>query len=116
MGHMGQISQFLRHTNRGISHYCPACKELHSIAIDEPDPITGDKWQWDGNIVEPTITPSLNLIWLSPMMKLPARRICHYILAKGMIEFLGDCTHEFKGIKMNLPPLPYYFRDKCLNF
>lgn len=106
---MGQISQFLRSVNGGIGHYCPACRELHCFSIDEPNPHSGAKWSWDGNITIPTFSPSMNI---------QLRRgndivgVCHYTLINGIIEFKGDCTHALKGIKMSLSALPDYLRDR----
>lgn len=31
------------------------------------------------------------------------RKICHSFIKDGMIQFLGDCTHELKGKTVKLP-------------
>lgn len=110
---MGQISQFLRKTTGGVAHWCPACLEIHHFDVERPNIFTGAKWQWDGNIVAPTFFPSMNVIERDPEKEFPDV-ICHYFLRAGVIEYLSDCTHGFRGVKMSLPPLPEFLRDKCL--
>lgn len=109
---MGQISQFLRKGSGFLSHYCPACKELHAVHVDVPNAI-GCQWSWDGNIVIPTLSPSINIAG-----KRDGRIIsrCHYTLLAGVLDFLPDCTHYLAGVKMQLPALPFYLRDECHNF
>lgn len=110
---MGQISQFLRKAEGAIAHFCPACRELHVLCIDRPDPITGITWEWDGNIVAPTLSPAVALYWVQyPTKKII--RTCHYTLIKGELRYQKDCTHILKGITVMLPALPEYLRDKCL--
>lgn len=108
---MGQISQFLRASNLGIAHYCPACRELHTFSCQQPDPLTGCKWVWDGNIIRPTLTPSINITWTHGN-KLTRR--CHYTLEAGILQFIEDCTHELKGIRMSLPALPTFLKDAMI--
>ena len=109
---MAQISQFLRETDGDLAHWCPACLELHVFNTKHPNIFTGARWIWDGNIVAPTFEPSMNVISRHPSKKKPSR-ICHYTLKHGVITFMGDCTHAFKGVKMTLPPLPTFARDEC---
>ena len=37
--------------------------------------------------------------------------VCHYFLRAGVIEYLGDCTHSMRGLKVPLPELPPELRD-----
>jgi hypothetical protein len=111
---MGQISQFLRRFDKGIAHWCPGCKELHLIHLTEKNWI-GAKWEWDGNLVQPSIKPSVHIIVRDPDGEIKDE-VCHYHLRNGQLEFVNDCTHELKGVTMPLPPLPEHYRDQCLNF
>jgi Family of unknown function (DUF6527) len=108
---MGQISQFLRGGDGFIAHFCPGCAEPHFIHISKPSS-NGSQWSWDGNIVEPTIEPSVNIHKAVPKKRKPY--VCHYRLQHGEIHYLDDCTHMLRGITMRLPPLPEYLRDRCL--
>jgi hypothetical protein len=107
---MGQISQFLRRFDKGISHWCPGCKDVHFINLDAPNWI-GAIWSWDKNIVAPTIKPSVHIICRDPEGEIPDE-VCHYHLKDGQLQYLNDCTHALKGVTMPLPPLPDYLRDR----
>lgn len=110
---MGQASPFLRRSTNGFSHWCPGCKEMHTINTDAPNH-SGARWSFDGNVSAPTFSPSINIS--SPEhtfpdgVKIEAER-CHYFLKSGRLEFLGDCTHALKGQTVPLPELPPPYRD-----
>jgi len=83
--------------------YCSAEEATH-IWVNFPGPhgyqilpVRGDvspKWNWDGNVDEPTITPSI---------RTKAHDfVCHSYITKGKVQFLADCTHEYAGKTMNL--------------
>ena len=97
---MGRKDHYLQ---RVIGHWCPACEEIHTFACDEPQR-NGAKWSWNGDAFFPTFNPSM-LIRVGPF---PDGRIevCHYWLRSGAIEFLPDCTHDYKRITLPLPPIP----------
>lgn len=105
---MSSMGTKLRRTTNGIVHWCPACKDTHSFALDNPQH-NGAKWVWDGNVEAPTVSPSMRIRWGSQAdPKWPARGgVCHYTLTMGMINYCGDCTHELKGHSVPLPPWPY---------
>lgn len=118
MGQMGQISPFLRKTERGYSHWCPACKEMHSLF---------DTWTFVNNdLSRPTFTPSfkhegLKRIftatgewtgeWELNKFDRPIKYVCHYILTDGILNFCNDCTHDMKGKQVPLPQLPTFMQD-----
>ena len=106
---MGQISQFLRRTDGGVSHFCPACRCLHTFHLEYPN-IWGARWQWNGNVCQPTLQPSMHVIVRDPEKEFPDE-VCHYWLQNGVIKYLKDCTHELKGLEVPLPPLPEPYRD-----
>ena len=53
----------------------------------------GPMWTWDGNVDEPTITPSILTTCDTPKKKM----VCHSVIIKGIVNYLPDCTHEFAG-------------------
>lgn len=57
-------------------------------------------WLWNGDIFAPTLTPSVK----SKIGPEDNQTICHSWVREGMVEFLGDSTHEYAG--QTLPLLP----------
>jgi hypothetical protein len=98
----------------GVTHlflWCPACTrfgepggDLHQIVIEGSD----YRWEWDGNLDAPTISPSLLVRggWSDEST------ICHSFIKGGQWQFLGDCTHAMAGQTVPLPPLPDWFLDR----
>lgn len=85
---------------------------MHSIRVSPPfEPQR--RWEWDGNVILPTLSPSIHIKCHDPEDEFPLL-VCHYFLKGGRIQFLPDCTHALKGITMDLPPLPDYMRDNVL--
>lgn len=117
---MGQVGSKMRRiegrTYKGLAHWCPACNEAHAFAIEGKNS-SGACWTWDGDVEAPTFAPSM-LIKTGPYPHQPNEQpridVCHYFLKKGIIEYLGDCTHHLKGQKINLPPLPEHLTDAFL--
>jgi hypothetical protein len=88
----------------GIGHYCPACGIMHVVAVDS----------WNGNTAAPTFHPDIDIKWgdqANPRFNGFGGGRCHYILTAGMIEFMVDCTHRFRGARVPLPDLPGHLRD-----
>ena len=83
-------------------HYCPACKQIHPIAVDLPFS-NGAKWSFNGDPERPTFSPSVNNMTEYQPGK---RHVCHYFIREGMIDYCGDCTHDLAGKKVPLPPIP----------
>lgn len=82
-------------------HYkCPACG-WHSIPVK----IGGKSdqyWEWNGDLIKPTISPSVKHFHNGyPIEDIPPF-CCHYFLKNGVIEFCGDCTHNLSGQKIPL--------------
>lgn len=81
----------LRKTEEGSFVFmCPACRCGHWF---------NDTWQFDGDFEKPTISPS---ILVTGANELGDKTICHSFVKNGVIDFLGDCTHELRGAKANL--------------
>ena len=79
-------------------HACPANEATH-ITLRFPGP-TGRLtlpikppagWDFDGNVEQPTLNPSV----LTTMDHKQQR--CHSYVRGGSVQFLDDCSHEFKG-------------------
>jgi len=67
---------------------CPGCGCGHHI-----DP---DRWTWNGDLVRPTVSPSL-------LVHLGGGRRCHSFVRDGRIQFLSDCTHSLAGQTVDIP-------------
>lgn len=74
---------------RHLSIWCQGCKDLHVIPVD------GTRgWTWNGDRVNPTVTPSL----LSDHVSDSGQTVrCHLFITNGNLVFLDDSEHEFKG-------------------
>lgn len=98
--------RFIKRGGQG-QFWCPGCDSLHAVAIDEPYP-NGARWKFNGDYLNPTLTPS---VLVTQPGHLKDGRRCHLFLKNGVIQFLGDCTHELKGTYADLPPLPDWAVD-----
>lgn len=78
---------------------CPGCNDVHQVWTEIPNDLTGAKWKFNGDVNKPTISPSLLL--RSGNAKGPT--VCHSFIKDGMIQFLGDCTHDLAGQTVALP-------------
>ena len=107
---MGQAGEYLRRIEGGYAHWCPACEEIHAIAVDRPQR-NGARWTFDGNLERPTFNPSVNISWGWPDKAETLAR-CHYVLHAGEIQFCADCTHQLAGQTVPLPALPPGYRDE----
>jgi hypothetical protein len=84
-----------------------------------------DGWKFDGNLASPTFSPSfkhtgkqtviVNGKWTGESHRGPDGKAldwcCHYILAKGVLNYCSDCTHALAGQSVPLPPLPPDLED-----
>ena len=76
--------------------FCPGCKGLHRVNVNEPNSATGAKWKWNGDMQNPTFEPSINVVG-----------VCHSFVRNGTIQFLGDCKHELANKSVPLPENPF---------
>ena len=75
-------------------HHCPGCKENHIIP---------DGWDFNNDMLKPTFSPSIKHDWGNYGPKgNKHRRICHYFIRDGKIEFCSDSTHELAGKTIDL--------------
>ena len=93
------MSEVLRKvTNAGwpFDHefYCPGCKCMHGFnAYQNHEP----RWQFNGDLVKPTIAPSLLVRW-------GLGKVCHLYMKEGKLQFLADCTHALAGQTVEMGP------------
>lgn len=99
------MSKFHRSGDRWIFE-CPACGCCHFV---------NDKWQFNGDVNRPTVTPSILVRGTRPITDDEHKRImageridvpafvCHSFVRDGRIEYCGDCTHEMRGQVVDLP-------------
>jgi hypothetical protein len=83
-----------RDDHRILVYFCPGCEARHALTLPPNRNEQGAQWNWDGNKVKPTITPSVNC---------PGR--CHATITNGQITFLADSTHKLAGQTVPLPPI-----------
>ncbi|MBK7823380.1 MAG: ammonia monooxygenase [Tessaracoccus sp.] len=72
--------------------WCPGCDDLHAWWIaDGREPVIGPVWEFDGNLEQPTVSPSLHVSYGA------AGSVCHSFIRSGRWEFLPDSTHPLAG-------------------
>jgi hypothetical protein len=103
--------------------WCPGCKGAHGVWTNQPNARTGAKWSFNGDMEKPTFDPSILVngtkftakgerdyqAWREGNGPTPERfdsvnTVCHSFVRNGMIEFLGDCTHDLRGKTVPLEP------------
>lgn len=90
--------------SKGLYYFmCPACKKPHEIGTDPADQFP--VWQFNRDLERPTIRPSVAVesSWMGE------RTYCHSFVTDGKIQFLDDCTHECKGMTLDLPDITKEF-------
>ena len=75
--------------------WCPGCNGMKSI--------DAKRWNWDGNLDEPTLSPSI-LQKVGPFQD-GHTDVCHSFVTKGRISYCADCTHAMAGHEYDLPDL-----------
>ena len=73
--------------------YCPACASWHA-AID-------GRWDFNGNYESPTFSPSLLVTWTWGEQQ--EKKVCHFFVYNGKIQYLSDCTHDMAGQTVEIP-------------
>ena len=113
---MTRLGSKLRRLEGGrVAFMCPGCGEMHQVRVEgEGRPL----WTWNGSGDRPTFSPSI-LVQTGHFVQ-PAGgwceksggdevcdcTCCHSFVNEGVIQFLGDCTHAFAGMFVELPDLP----------
>ena len=74
--------------------WCQGCETHHYFRTKKGPTEVGSVWEKVPN--ELTFKPSLLMRVRDPISgKMTVQ--CHLFLRKGMVKFLGDCAHDFKG-------------------
>ena len=97
---MTQVSPKLRQGSCYYTHWCPGCKEPHSIYTASPAKAI---WSFNGDVNTPSFSPSVRITYHWPD---EPEAVCHYFLTAGELKFCSDTTHELKGQTVKLPDLP----------
>ncbi len=98
--------------------WCPGCETHHSyrtkrykgeVREDGKTPVP--LWTFNGDMEKPTFsacppyTASLLYAgWQNQNGKMVGR--CHLYLVNGVLDFLADCDHKYKGTKVPLGAIP----------
>lgn len=106
---MGQVGAFLRKTEDGYAHWCPACRELHNFSTLKRNS-SNALWEFNNDFMRPSFVPSMN-IRADFALEDGGPDVCHYFLQDGRLSYLGDCTHAFRNCVITLPPLPEHLTD-----
>lgn len=95
---MNRVVQVLRHGQVDYLHlWCPGCDERHQVITSRPD--SGIRWDWNGSLEAPTISPSMLITGGSENIT------CHSFVRNGQWQFLDDCTHNLAGQTVPMVPV-----------
>jgi hypothetical protein len=85
-------AEVLRRTDTGLLiFWCPGCECAHAVWVNEPNDLTGSKWNWNGDMERPTFTPSILVRGGSNDMR------CHSFVTNGTISYCSDSKHRLAG-------------------
>jgi hypothetical protein len=74
--------------------FCPACQVGHKFSKGT--------WTFNGDCARPTFRASM---LVRGHLGKDRYGVCHSFVTDGMIEFLGDSTHDLRGQTVELPDL-----------
>lgn len=80
--------------------YCPGCKILHRINVNESNARNGSRWTWNGDSLYPTFKPSISVCMF------PGKVHCRCTVTTGRIMFAKECLHDLAGESVPLPDIP----------
>ena len=72
--------------------FCPGCGYYHWVRVSGDHPC----WMWNGDVSSPTISPSL-------LVNQNTDQCCHSFITDGKMQYLGDCSHNYKGQTLEIP-------------
>lgn len=78
---------------RSFIFWCAGCECAHGIDA---------KWTFDGDLVAPTISPSV---------RSRGEVLCHSFVRKGHIQYLPDSEHALAGKTVAMVPPPWDASD-----
>jgi hypothetical protein len=79
--------------------WCEGCQCKHFIWTKSE---TGPKWGFNGDVNEPTFTPSVNITWPEIKDGVTVNHRCHFTITNGAVHFHGDSTHQLAGKRLPL--------------
>lgn len=91
----------VRATDGVLMFFCPGCHEIHGVWTEKPNELTGARWNWNGDMVKPSFTPSI-LVHGSD----GALPRCHSYVTNGTINYCPDSGHALAGQNVILPVNP----------
>ena len=101
----------LTNTHSGAISYwffCLGCDTHHSYQTHRGtgEHAHGPEWEFNGNDLKPSFTPSLLVNGVSPVAEVVKRggHRCHLYVTLGMVKYLGDCSHELKNKTVPISP------------
>lgn len=86
------------HVGEQFWFMCKGCGDIggsgiHYFTTKHSGPDKHPVWGFDRNELSPTFSPSLLYRWTENGVP----KVCHLFLKNGVIEYLTDCTHAYKG-------------------
>lgn len=84
---------------------CPACKGHHAFAVRNSRFENGASWSFNEDLDKPTFSPSMLVRYEFTPESGKQTIVCHSFVTNGMIQFLGDCTHELTNQTVELPDI-----------
>ena len=86
-------NEVLMRTDDGVLiFWCEGCREHHGVWTAAPNPVTKALWTWNGDLVNPTFSPSVDVRAIPP-----AQPRCHSVITGGTIHYCGDSGHALAG-------------------
>jgi hypothetical protein len=96
------------HHYEAILFVCPGCgDDLHMLPVGGDVPDGKPRWDFDGNLDAPTLSPSI----LTRYKTKGEEWVCHSFLRAGVFEYLSDSTHQYAGQQVPMHPLPEWAVD-----
>lgn len=98
------------HVYQALAFICPGCEVstkgsgLHMLPVSGDVPERVPRWDWDGNLEAPTLSPSI--------LTRHGEQVCHSFLKAGQFQFLSDSTHQYSGQTVEIPDVPEWFKKE----
>ena len=76
--------------------FCEGCEDTHIVNVETSERLN-NPWGWNKRLDLPTVTPSVRVR--------KGTMLCHSFVRDGRIQYLPDCTHDYRGKEVNLLPV-----------